>query len=74
MFQRNIGCPFPEQWVARPNDLGTMESAEGRRRTVTNTDIADVPQEHRVPIPGAMGRKTQRSRHDGVGRRPTDTE
>jgi hypothetical protein len=31
--------------------------AEGRRRTVTITIDADVPKEHRVPIPGAMGRR-----------------
>jgi hypothetical protein len=29
-FRRNIGCPFPEQWVARSDSLGTMPSAKGR--------------------------------------------
>jgi len=95
------GCPFPEQWVAGRNDLGTTPSPNepivttatiaaaqraagahsrsngsqdvtisARRRHPTSPSSrppqSPPPNGRRVPIPGAMGRKIQQSRHDAV--------
>jgi len=60
------GCPFPEQWVARSNSLGTTPSANEHIVTTATTAVGRRPTgAHSESLnPRAMGRKIQRSRHD----------